>query len=291
MLAHAVFHLPGWHFHLEVWLLVASLFAAYAIAVSRIGPKYVEPGRPVVTRFQVTCWCLGLLAMWLAADYPIHDVAEQSMYSVHMVQHLLLSMVSAPLLLLGTPGWLARWVLRPPSMRFRLVRRLSRFFPALFVFNAVLVFTHWPSVVDASLRSGWTHFGLHTLVFGSALVVWMPVVSPLPEIPRLPTPARMLFLFAQSFVPTVPASFLTFGSSPLYKAYVGLPHLWGLSTLQDQQIAGLIMKIGGGLLLWMLIAVMFFRWAAEEDRRQQPRIRRELERELNERTEMQSEGT
>ncbi|TMK56938.1 MAG: cytochrome c oxidase assembly protein, partial [Actinobacteria bacterium] len=75
------------------------------------------------------------------------------------------------------------------------------------------------------------------------------------------------------------------------KAYVGLPHLWGLSTLQDQQIAGLIMKIGGGLLLWMLIAVMFFRWAAEEERRQQPRIRRELERELNELTEMQSEGT
>ena len=51
------------------------------------------------------------------------------------------------------------------------------------------------------------------------------------------------------------------------------------------------MKIGGGLLLWMLIAVMFFRWAAEEERRQQPRIRRELERELNELTEMQSEGT
>jgi putative membrane protein len=75
----------------------------------------------------------------------------------------------------------------------------------------------------------------------------------------------------------VPASFLTFGSAPLYKYYVGLPHLWGLSTLEDQQVAGLIMKIGAGVLLWALIAVFFFRWAADEERRQRPQMRRELE--------------
>src|SRR6185436_19444471 len=106
-------------------------------------------------------------------------------------------------------------------------------------------------------------------------------LSPLPEIPRLAVPVRAVYLFLQSIVPTVPASFLTFGSAPLYKFYVGLPHLWGLTTLEDQQTAGLIMKLGAGMLLWMLIAVIFFRWAADEDRRHQPqRIRRELEHEL-----------
>ena len=99
-LAAGTFHLGEPHFHYEVWLLVAALASAYAIAIRRVGPKWVEPGRPLVTRLQVTCWSLGLLAIWLAADYPVHDVAENSMYSVHMVQHLLFSMVAAVILYL-----------------------------------------------------------------------------------------------------------------------------------------------------------------------------------------------
>ena len=94
------------------------------------------------------------------------------------------------------------------------------------------------------------------------------------------TPVRAVYLFLQSVVPTVPASFLTFVHAPLYKFYVGLPHLWGLSTLEDQQMAGLIMKIGAGMLLWALIAVLFFRWAADEERKQRPRVQRELDQEL-----------
>jgi putative membrane protein len=99
-------------------------------------------------------------------------------------------------------------------------------------------------------------------------------VSPLPEIPRLAPPTRMVFLFLQSIVPTLPASFLTFGTTPLYRFYEKVPHLWGMSTLDDQQVAGLIMKIGAGLLLWMIIAVIFFRWAGEEDRHRNVRASR-----------------
>jgi putative membrane protein len=153
--------------------------------------------------------------------------------------------------------------------------------PALIVFNVVLVLTHWPALVNESLESHAVHFLVHALIFVTSFVVWMPVLSPLPEIPRLAPPTRAAFLFLQSIVPTVPASFLTFGASPLYKFYEGAPHLWGVSTLEDQQIAGLIMKLGAGLLLWMLIAVLFFRWAADEDRRHQP-TDRALARELSE---------
>jgi len=93
----------------------------------------------------------------------------------------------------------------------------------------------------------------------------------------------MLYLFAWSVVPTVPASFLTFGASPLYKFYEHVPHLFGLSTLEDQQTAGLIMKIGAGLLLWGIIAVVFFRWASEEERANTPKHGLdEMDRELME---------
>ena len=99
------------------------------------------------------------------------------------------------------------------------MRVLARFVPALLVFNLVLVVTHWPLMVNESLNSGLVHFALHAVLFVSSLIVWLPVVSPLPEIPRLAPVMRMLYLFAWSVVPTVPASFLTFGSAPLYKFY------------------------------------------------------------------------
>lgn len=273
--------LPGWSPHPDVWLLVAVLAAGYWIAVVRVGPRYAGPGQPVVTQLQVTCWSLGVFAIWLSSDWPIHDFAEKSMYSVHMVQHLLVTLIAVPLLLLGTPAWLARYLLNPGSMRFRIVRYWSRFIPAVIVFNVMLVLTHVPAVVNASLHSGLLHFTIHAALFVTSVIVWMPLMSPLPEIPRLTWLSRMVYLFLQSIVPTVPASFMTLGDKPLYKFYIGRPHLWGLSTLEDQQIAGLIMKIGAGMFLWALIAVIFFRWAADEERRQRPQVRRALEHELS----------
>jgi putative membrane protein len=273
---------PSWTPHPDVWLLVGLFAAGYAIAVVRLGPRWAPLGLPVVTRFQATCWSLGVAAMWLASDYPIHDIAERYNFSVHMVQHLLYTMVVAPLLLLGLPAWLLRRMLAPRWL-FDTVRTLSRFIPALVIFNLVLVFTHWPLVVNEALDSGFVHFLVHVLLVVSSLIVWMPIVSPLPEIPRLAPVMQMLYLFAWSVVPTVPASFLTFGASPLYKFYEGVPHLFELSTLQDQQAAGLIMKIGAGLLLWMIIAVVFFRWASEEERANTPKHGLdEMDRELTE---------
>src|SRR2546425_752961 len=113
---------PSWHAHVDVWLLVAALAASYAVVVVRVGPRYAAPGRAPVTRLQAVCFALGVLAIWVAADWPIHDIAERYNYSIHMVQHLVLSMVAAPLLLLGTPAWMLRVILRPPSLLFRAAR-------------------------------------------------------------------------------------------------------------------------------------------------------------------------
>jgi putative membrane protein len=259
---------------------VALLVAGYAVALTRLGPAVVPAGAPVASRFQVTCFGLGAFTTWVAADWPVHTLGEGYLYSVHMVQHLLFTMVAVPLLLLGTPAWLARWLLRPPWL-FAAVRWCSRFLPALLVFNLVVVITHWPAFVDATLRSGLVHFLGHSLLYLSAIVIWMPILSPLPEIPRLRPPLQMAYLFLQAVVPTVPASFLTFGQRPLYRGYEDLPKLFGLDALTDQLVAGLIMKIAAGLVLWAVIAVVFFRWAAAEERRNRPQPGlRAMEREL-----------
>ena len=94
-------------------------------------------------------------------------------------------MVAAPLLLLGTPGLAAALGARARAGCSHTVRTLARFIPALLIFNLVLVFTHWPLMVNESLHSGVVHFSLHAVLFVSSLIVWLPIVSPLPEIPRL----------------------------------------------------------------------------------------------------------
>jgi putative membrane protein len=278
MLAEAPF--PAWEPHPDVWLLVGLLAAGYATAVLRPAPGVVSPGQPAVRPFQVSCFAAGLVALLVASDWPIHDLGERYLFSVHMVQHLVYSIVAAPLLLLGTPAWLARRLLSPPWL-LALVRRLARFFPATIIFNAVVVFTHIPFVVDAALRNGLVHFAIHALLMVSSLLVWMPVASPLPEVPRFNPPLRMLFLFLQAVVPTIPASFLTFGATPLYRYYEEVPRLWGISVLDDMQTAGLIMKIAAGVVLWVVIAIVFFRWySVEELGATSRRASRDLDREL-----------
>ncbi|MFN2613258.1 MAG: cytochrome c oxidase assembly protein [Actinomycetota bacterium] len=242
------------HAHPEVVVLCAAMWFIYdhAIRVHRARTGEVATGA------QRRRWTLGTLAILVAASWPIHDLAERSLYSVHMIQHMLITIVAPPLLITGAPAWMARALLPPRVMRaWRVVTKPS---VALVQFNIILVFSHWPMIVNASVHSELLHFSLHLLLFASALVLWWPVFSPLVELPRLPYPKTMLYLFLQSIVPTVPASFLTFGDHPLYKAYIAMPKAWGISALTDQRTAGLIMKIGGGFIIWGIIAWAFFMW-------------------------------
>ena len=251
-----------WHPHPETWGLVLALFLGYQYALRRIGPRKVRDGQPVATRGQKIAFTSGIAVLLIAVEWPVHDLAEGYLYSVHMLQHMTLSLVVPPLLMVGTPPWLVRTLIPPRAMR--IARRLTRPLIALVIFNATIVITHWPVLVNRSVGNEGLHFGLHAVLVLASMIMWTPVLSPVLELPRLSLPAQMFYLFLQSIVPTVPASFLTFGERPLYAAYDAFPHLWGISTLADQRTAGLIMKLLGGFVLWGFIMVIFFRWAKIE---------------------------
>jgi putative membrane protein len=272
---------PSWSAHPDVWLLIAALAVGYAAAIRRLGPRLAPAGTPVVTRFQLTTFSAGLLAVWIASDWPVHDLGEGYLFSIHMVQHTVYAIIAAPLLLMGTPAWLARWLLRPRWL-LRTVRFLSRLIPATIIFNLVVIVTHTPVVVDAALDHALVHFLIHALIVVSSLLVWMPVLSPLPEVPRLQPLLRMLYLFLQTVVPTIPASFLTFGEHPLYRYYETVPRLWGVGALDDMRVAGLIMKIVVGFSVWITIAVIFFRWynVEESGTTLHRKLARDLDRDL-----------
>ncbi len=254
-----------WHPHPDVWLLIVVLTAGYLSALRWWGPEKAPLGEPPATTKQKSFFFAGVAMLWLGADWPMHELSEDYLFSAHMVQHTLFSLVAPPLLIIGTPKWLLRTMLRGPKV-LKVARVVTRPMFGLLLFNGVIVFTHWPWLVDLSLRSELLHFSLHTLLFASAAIMWWPVVDPLPELSRLSPPGKMLYLFLQSIVPTVPASFLTFADSPIYEFYATVPRLWGIDVVTDQRMAGLFMKIGGGLLLWLVITYLFFRWNAAEER-------------------------
>lgn len=263
-MTHAAVASPWtFHAHPDVWLLIVTLVAGYALALRVLAPGHAPAGRPAVTTRELGLYGAGVAVLWLGADWPIHDLSEGYLFSVHMVQHMLFSLVAPPLLLMGTPRWLLRALLSPPGV-MRVVKVLTRPMVALVVFNAYVAVSHWPDLVDLALRVEPVHLVMHTVLVGTSFMMWWPVVGRLPELPQLSPPTKMLYLFLQSVLPTVPASFLTFAERPIYRFYESVPHPW-IDALTDSRISGLIMKLGGGALLWGIIAVLFFQWNAREE--------------------------
>lgn len=251
-----------WRFqpHPEVWLLIASVVALGFYVTRVIAPKVAAAGAGgAVTRRQRGFFAAGLLVLWLASDWPMHDIGEEYLYSVHMVQHVLLTMVMPALFLFATPTWLARLVLGEGRIG-RALSQLCRPVVAGLAFNLVSALVHWKAIVNTSVEVGPFHYLVHSVLVLTAFAMWVPVCGPLPE-RRLSLPGQMVYLFLMSVIPTVPAAWLTLAENPLYEVYDIPFRLGGISVAADQQAAGLLMKVGVGTYLWVLIAILFFRWA------------------------------
>jgi len=247
----------AFRWHPEVWLLVGFLAGAYVYMVRVIGPKAVPAGSPVVTRRHLISFAAAMLLVWAASDWPLHDISEEYLYSAHMFQHMVLSYFVPPLALMATPTWLARVLLGDGSL-YRTVRWFSQPVVAGVIFNAMVMILHIPLLVNESVQSGPLHYSLHVLVVTSSLLMWMPVCGPVPEL-RIGVAGAMIYLFLQSVVPTVPAAWLTFAEGVVYQAYDVPLRLWGISVTSDQQLAGAVMKAGGGVFLWSIVVYLFFK--------------------------------
>ncbi|MFT7476328.1 MAG: putative membrane protein [Verrucomicrobiales bacterium] len=252
----------SWRPHPEVWLLLAAIIGLGLYATRVIGPKVVREGEVVSAR-QKRFFVLGVVVFALAADWPMHDIAEEYLYSVHMLQHLLITFFIPILFLQATPEWLARLILGGGDQERTWVGKLAKPIVAGIIFNALAALTHWNGIVQLSFDSGPFHYSIHLVMFTAALLMWLPVLGPLPEL-RLSPPAQMIYLFLMSIIPTIPAGWLTFADNPVYPAYDTVERLWDIGVVADQQAAGFVMKIFGGFFLWGLIAARFFRWAADE---------------------------
>ncbi|HEX9439894.1 MAG TPA: cytochrome c oxidase assembly protein, partial [Roseiflexaceae bacterium] len=195
---------------------------------------------------------------------PLHDLSERSLFSAHMVQHVLLTLVAPPLLLAGTPGWMIRPLVRIPLVRGPL-RLLTSPLIAFLFFNVVFGVSHVPRLYDLILGDHPLHIVEHLVFLASAILAWWPILSPLPELPRLPYPLQVLYLFLQTIPGSIVGAMITLADDPLYAVYAAAPRVWGISPIADQQIGGLIMWVGGGTYFLIAATTVFFIWAARED--------------------------
>jgi putative membrane protein len=252
-----------WHPWVFSWLLLLQV--TYLLAV---GPwrKAFRWGPPVATK-QKFCFSLAIWAVYLSEGTPLHVLSEQYLFSAHMLQHVTLTMIMAPLLILGTPPWMMRAVLQYRPVAF-LFKWLTKPAPALLLFNLIYSIWHMPMAYQMALWHHWFHMVQHGILVFTAILTWWPIVSPLEEFPPLIPPLQMVYIFLSGVLQIAVFGLITFSDTPVYDFYGQAPRIWpAITPLVDQQISGVIMKVGGMTIFLLAWIIIFFKWAAREERR------------------------
>lgn len=242
-----------WHWHPSVVAGLGGLTAAYLWALA--------PGE----RRAAIPFLAGVAILAAAVLGPVAEWAEHAALSAHMAQHLLLTLLVPPLWLAGTPASLLS-----PLTRWRPTRAaghwLTRPAVTLGLASAALVVWHRPVFFEAALRHEAVHALEHLTLLGTGLLAWWPLLGRLPEWPRLAPPAQLLYLFLCTVPMTAVAAPIAMAEGVLYPFYEGTGAGWPLSPRMDQELAGVLMWVGGTVGYLVAGTVVFFRWAAGEER-------------------------
>ncbi len=263
--------LLDWTFDPTVWLPAIGAVLLWRHLVGSVNRAH--PGKRVPPRRTVS-FVLGVATVLVALDSGI-GLYDTTLFSDHMVQHLLLTLVAPPLLLYAGPITLIlrasspetrqRWIL--PFLHSRVIRALS--FPAVswVLFTGVMWGTHFSPLFELSLENVYVHDLEHLLYLVSALLFWWPIVGPDPSPWRLRPAARVLYAGLQMPQMTFLAVAVYMADTPLYSHYVTTVRNWGPTPLEDQQMAGGIMWVGGDFVFMIALLLLVYVWMQDEERR------------------------
>jgi putative membrane protein len=257
----------GWQYFSVHWSTVIGIAALWMLyewraRVHRRGAQAQgEPAGP--TRGQRVLYVSGLLVMFLTLNGPLHDLSDYYLFSAHMVQHLSLTLVVPPLLVLGTPGWMLRPALKVPWVN-RWAHRLTGARAAFMIFNVILAAWHLPPLYNLAMADHNVHVVEHLMFLVSATLMWWPLTSQLPELPRLAYPGQMLYCFLMTIPMSVVAFCITLADHLLYPAYAAVPRIWGITPMMDQAAGGLIMWVPGTLFFLVVLSAVFFKWVGAD---------------------------
>lgn len=262
--------LLDWSFDPTIVLPLLLAGTLYLQAVRRVDAAH--PGNPVPAS-RTVAFLGGLVAIEIALQSPIEHY-DTTLFADHMVQHILLMFVAAPLIALGAPITLllravpadVRTRIVLPILHSRIVRVVS--FPVVTwcLFTAVMWGTHFSPWFDLALEDPFVHQLEHAAFFGAALLFWWPVVGLDPSPWRLPYPVRVLYTFLQMPQNTFLSLAIFSAGAPLYAHYATVARSWGPTPLADQQAAGAIMWVVGDLTFVGALILLVLAWMRAEDR-------------------------
>ncbi len=258
------FWLTQWNWEPSIVIGTALVVGLYLYAVGPLRRKYHLAES--VKRGQVCSFLLGVSIMFLALVSPLDELGDSYLFSAHMVQHLCLTIVVPPLLLLGTPGWLVEPLL-PKALIFRIARVLTFPVVAFFLYNIDFWLWHAPPLYNAALENQGIHIFEHATFIVFGVIYWWPVFSPSALLPRLSMGGQVLYLFLSGMPAVALGAGLTF-LPPLYAPYLAAPRIWGLTAATDQQLGGLIMWIPGNIFYIVIASILFISWMQGQEAKQ-----------------------
>jgi len=256
----------GWTWYPSVVIGFSIWTILYVVAIQR--------GKPTPVMQQIA-FHLGTLAGLIALVSPLDELGDEYLFSAHMVQHLLLMFITAPLWLIGTPGWMVDRII--PKGLIKSVKWLTGPMSAFAAFVLVLWFWHIPFIYEMAQESEGIHIFEHLTFIGAALIGWWPVAGTETSIiPKPVPPVRMLYLFLLAIPCTALAVILTFAHTPLYAFYVTAPHPFGLDALQDQHLGGLLMWVPTHMFLFLALSITFLKWFTDSERQAEQNLIKSL---------------
>ena len=264
----------SWSWPFEPVVLLGVQLAGMLFLIGSIGRR--------TDRWRSVAFWTGLVTILVALQSPLEMLARQ-LFWMHMVQHLLLMVVAAPLLALASP-WTVMWRALPLGLRRGIARPLFRdqrleplrsaYYklskPTVIWFLAAgnLWLWHYPPLYDLTLRNHTVHHLEHTLFLGLGIAFWACVIDQYPFHSRLSSLGRATYVFLAMVQSWGLAAVLSFATSPFY-AYSLLPSRpGGISALNDQQLGGGMMWVPGAITYSIVFVALLFRWLSEEDARQ-----------------------
>jgi putative membrane protein len=246
----------GFTVHASTVVGIVALGALYHWAGAR------APGGPPSAARRVSYYA-ALATLFLSLNGPLHDLSDTYLFSAHMVQHLVLTLLVPPLMIYGVTGDLLRPLLRPRAVR-AVAERVTRPGACFMIFNVVLAAWHLPPLYNLALAHHPVHIAQHLTFLAASVLMWWPITSPLRELPRLSYPGQMLYCFLMVVPMSVVSIYITMADRVLYPAYAVAPRVLGISPIDDQKYGGLIMWIPGGMFFYGVMTVVFFKWAARQ---------------------------
>jgi cytochrome c oxidase assembly factor CtaG len=258
------FWLTQWNWEPSILIGTVLVTGLYLYAIGPLRKRYF-PEEPVKTG-QTVSFLLGIFFMFLSLVSPLDELGDSYLFSAHMVQHLVLTMIGPPLFVIGTPGWFIKPLVRN-KIAFRIAKALTYPAVAFVLYNVDFWLWHAPPLYNATLENQNIHILEHLTFIVFGILYWWPMFSQSKDLPRLSIGGQVLYLFLSGMPSVLLGAGLTF-SPPLYAPYIAAPRVWGISAATDQQLGGLIMWVPVSISYIVVMSVLFIRWMQQQEAKQ-----------------------